>query len=301
MLAITRDVILRVVFGVEEGGALAAGRTATARLLRCVTPMIAFVPLLQRSWYPPWRRYRRARQAFTRWAERCLAERRARGGESSDVLGLLLAARYADGSAIPDDEIRDELITILLSGHETTATALAWAIYELGRHPDVLARLRAEIDALGPDPEPDRIARRPYLIAVCNETLRLHTILTEIARMVRAPVEVLGYTVPAGAGVGVGICAIHQDPALYPEPDQFRPERFLERTYTPYEFLPFGGGHRRCLGMALAEYQLRLVLADIVTRWDLAPDGEDQDVRRNIGMGPKHGVWMRVVGRRGAA
>ena len=104
-----------------------------------------------------------------------------------------------------------------------------------------------------------------------------------------------------GGLVGVGICAIHQDPALFPEPDHFRPERFVERTYTPYEFLPFGGGHRRCLGMALAEYQLRLALADIVTRWDLAPDGEDQDVRRNIGMGPKHGLLMRVVGRRGAS
>jgi cytochrome P450 len=300
MLAITRDVILRVVFGVEEGGALAAGRTAMARLLRCVTPMISFVPLLQSSWYPPWRRYRRARQEFTGWVERCLAERRARGGESRDVLGLLLAARYDDGSTISDDEIQDELVTILLSGYETTAVAVSWAIYELGRHPDVLARLRAELDSLGPDPEPDQLVRQPYLNAVCHETLRLHTILTEIARMVRTPLEVLGYSVPAGAGVGVGICAIHQDPALYPEPDRFRPERFVERTYTPYEFLPFGGGHRRCLGAALAEYQLRLALTDIVTRWDLAPDGEDEDVRRNIGMGPKHGVRMRVVGRRGA-
>jgi cytochrome P450 len=301
MLAITRDVILRVVFGVEQDGTLAAGRTAMARLLRCVTPTIAFVPLLQRWWFPPWRRYCRARQAFTRWVERCLAERRAGGGESSDVLGLLLAARYDDGSTISDDEIRDELIAILLSGYETTAVAVSWAIYELGRHPDVLARLRVELDALGPDPEPDQIVKQSYLNAVCNETLRLHTILTEIARMVRTPLEVLGYTVPAGAGVGVGICALHQDSALYPEPDRFRPERFVERTYTPYEFLPFGGGHRRCLGAALAEYQIRLSLADVVTRWELAPAGEDEDVRHNIGMGPKHGLRMRIVGRRGAS
>ena len=211
-----------------------------------------------------------------------------------------MAARYDDGSAITDGEIRDELITILLAGHETTSVALSWAIYELGRHPAVLERLRAELDALGPDADPDQIVKQPYLNAVCDETLRLHTVLTEVARIVRTPRELLGYTIPAGAGVGVGICAIHQDPELYPKPDRFRPERFIERSYTPYEFLPFGGGHRRCLGAALSDYQMRLVLATIVTGWDLKLDGEDEDARHNIGMGPKHGVRMRVQGRRGA-
>jgi cytochrome P450 len=175
---------------------------------------------------------------------------------------------------------------------------LCWALYELSRHPAILERLRAEIDALGPDAEPDQIARLPYLAAVCNETLRLHTILTEIARVTRAPFQLGGHTLPAGVSVGVGICAIHHDPAVFPEPERFRPERFLERTFSPFEFLPFGGGHRRCMGAALSDYEMRIVLATIVSRWDLAPAREDADVRHNIGMGPKHGVPMWVVGRR---
>jgi cytochrome P450 len=165
----------------------------------------------------------------------------------------------------------------------------------------MLRRLRDELDALGPDPEPDLIVRQPYLSAVCDETLRLHTILTEVARITRAPLELRGHTLPAGVAVGVAICAIHQDPELYPEPGQFRPERFIERVYGPYEFLPFGGGHRRCLGAALSDFEMRVALATIVTRWDLEPTGEERDVRHNIGMGPKHGVRLRVKGRRRAS
>jgi cytochrome P450 len=161
----------------------------------------------------------------------------------------------------------------------------------------VLARLRAELDALGPDPEPELVAKQPYLGAVCDETLRLHTILTEVARVARAPLELLGYTIPPGVGIGVGIGAIHQDPELYPEPGRFRPERFLERTFGPYEFLPFGGGHRRCLGANLADYQLRIGLATIVGCWDLEPRGDEENVRHNVGNGPRHGVRMRVIGR----
>jgi cytochrome P450 len=171
-------------------------------------------------------------------------------------------------------------------------------MYELWRHPNVLGRLRAELDALGPAPAPDLIVKQPYLSAVCDETLRLHTILTEVARVPRSPREVMGYEIPAGVGLGVGICAIHQDPTIYPEPHRFRPERFLERTFSPYEFMPFGGGHRRCLGAALSDYEMRLVLAAVASNWRLAVTAEDHDARHNIGMGPKHGIRMRVKERR---
>jgi cytochrome P450 len=298
MLDISRDLVLRVVLGVSEGDRLREGRRVLGLLLEASTPWISMVWAVQRWWFPSWRTYVRARNAFTRFVERELADRRARGSQSDDVLGLLLVARYADGSAIPDAMIRDELITILLAGHETTATALAWAVYELARHPDVLARLRAELDALGPNPEPDAIARQPYLSAVCNETLRLHTILTEVGRVPREPCTLLGYTIPVGVAISVGIAAIHHDPEIYPEPDRFRPERFLERTYSPFEFLPFGGGDRRCLGAALSDYEMRITLATVISSWDLESTGEDQDVRHNIGSGPKHGVPIRVHGRR---
>jgi cytochrome P450 family 110 len=298
MLDISRDVILRIVFGVEDGEVLDEGRRLLSILLHAVRPSICFIPLCQSSWFPPWTRFQRAKQEFSMFIARRKAERSGSGTEAQDLLGLLLAARFDDGTALSDDEIRDELLTVLLSGHETTAVALSWAVYELGRHPAVLARLREELDALGPNPEPDLIVKQPYLGAVCDETLRLRPVLTEVGRVTRASVPLLGHAVPAGVGVAVSISAIHQDPSTYPQPDQFRPERFIERTYSPFEFLPFGGGHRRCPGAHLSDCEMRIALAVIVTRWDFEIVGEEKEIRHNIGTGPKHGVRMWVTGRR---
>lgn len=299
-LAISLDVILRVTFGGERDALMDQGRAALQKLLHAVHPLIWFDPLFHAWWFPPWVKYRRAQRDFAQFVARCLAERRSSGsdGERDDVLGDMLAAREGNKPFWNDDEIRDQLGTILLSGHETTAVGLSWALYELGRRPDILARLREELDALGPDPDPDAIAKQAYLGAVCNETLRLHTILMEIARITRDPCEILGHTLPAGTGVGVGISAIHQDPSLYPDPDAFRPERFLAREYSAFEFLPFGGGHRRCLGAALSDYEMRIALATIVIGWDYDVVGEEKEPRHNIGSGPKYGVRMRVMGRR---
>jgi cytochrome P450 len=297
MLDISRDVVMRIAFGVERGALFDEGRRALSGLLEALHPMFALDARFQAWWFPPWRRYERAKQVFATFVTRCLSERRAGNHDSDDVFGLLLKSSHDDGAPISDDEICDELITILVSGHETTAIALSWALYELVRHPEVLARLRSELDALGADPAPDVIAAQPYLSAVCNETLRLHTILTEIGRTTRVPCELLGYALPQDTNVTVSISAIHQDPSLYPEPDLFRPERFLNRTYRPFEFLPFGGGHRRCLGAHLSDYEMRIVLALIVTHWQIELAGPDRDVRHAIAMGPKHGVPVRVTRR----
>jgi cytochrome P450 family 110 len=305
MLGISRDVVLRVVFGVEGGPLLAEGRRVLADLLHCVRPSFVFLPMLQTWWYPPWRRYARAARAFQSYTVRCVAGRRVRGEiathDAPSVLDLLLAPPEDGESPRTEDALYQELGTIVFSGHETTAVALSWALYEVARHPGVLRCLRAELDALGPDAEPDLIAKQPYLSAVCDETLRLHTILTEVGRVVTAPTDLCRYTLPAATGVGVGIYGIHHDPDTYPEPYRFRPERFLERTYSPFEFLPFGGGHRRCPGATLSDFEMRIALATILTRWELAPDGEDEDSRHNIGMGPKYGVPLRVRGRRQVA
>jgi cytochrome P450 family 110 len=301
MLGISLDVILRVIFGSERGDLIDEGRRALQKLLHAVHPLIFFDPAFHAWWFPPWLKYRRAQREFARFVTRCLGQRRSQGGDHDDVLGVMLAARDGDEPFWSDDHIRDQLATILLSGHETTAVGLSWALYELAHHPDVLARLRDELDALGPEPDPDLIAKQPYLGAVCDETLRRHTILMEISRMTRVPCELMGHALPAGVGVGVGIGAIHQDPSLYPEPDKFRPERFIARQYSAFEFLPFGGGHRRCLGAALSDYEMRIVLATIVTRWQYEITGEEQEPRHNIGTGPKHGVRMRVIGFRSPA
>jgi cytochrome P450 len=299
MLDISRDIVLRLLLGVEDKALMEEGHQVLSKLLHRVHPWISFSAMYQSWWFPPWVRFRRANREFSTFVTHCLEERRVRRHESHDLLGLMLSARYEDGTFMRDDEIRDELVTILLAGHETTAVALSWAIYELARHPAVLGRLREELDALEPDP--DLIAKQPYLGAVCDETLRLHSILTEVARTTVEPLELLGYRIPPGIGIGVAISAIHQDDSIYPEPDQFMPERFIGRTYSPFEFLPFGGSHRRCLGAAFSDYEMRLALATVVTRWEVELAGKEREIRHNIAMGPKHGVRLRVKGRRGRA
>lgn len=296
--AISRDVIMRLVFGLEEGPLMEEGRKIMDELSHASNPLIVFVAQLQRSWFPPWRRYFRAKQRFGDWVNRILMERRAQPGETDDVIGNMLAARYEDGSPMQDNEIRDELITVLIGGHETTAAVLAWAMYELGRHPAILAKLQDELADNGAANDPAVAVKLPYLGAVCDETIRLHPILAECARVLTKPMDILGHTIAAGNVLIVSILGIHHDPALYPEPERFRPERFLERSYSRAEFLPFGGAHRRCLGAALSEYETRIALAEIVLHWDFETIGTDRDVRHGVPMGPKHGVPVRIKGRR---
>jgi cytochrome P450 len=144
------------------------------------------------------------------------------------------------------------------------------------------------------------IGKAPYLSAVCNESQRLHTLLPEVARTLVLPFELSGYMLEPGDSVGVSIMAIHHDPELYPEPDQFIPERFIDRTYTPFEFLPFGGGHRRCLGSGLSDFEMRIALAEIVTHWDFESASVEHEVRHDISMGSKHGVRLLIKSRRNA-
>ena len=299
-LSISRDVIMRLVFGVEDGALMDEGREILDELRRALNPLIVFIPQLQRRWFPPWNRFARAKDHFTDWVNRLLPVRRARGGEADDVLGSMLVTQHEDGSPMRDDEIRDELITILQGGHETTAAVLAWALYELGRHPDILAKLRDELENSGAKDDPSLIIKLPYLGAVCDETVRLHPILSECARVLTAPQEILGCTIPAGNALVVSITAIHHDPALYPEPNRFNPQRFIERTYSRSEFLPFGGAHRRCLGAALSEYETRISLAEMVLAWDFETAAVDYDVRHDVAMGPKNGVRLNIKGRRGS-
>ena len=214
------------------------------------------------------------------------------------MIGNMLAARYEDGSSMQDHEIRDELITILIGGHETTAAVLAWALYELGRDPVRLAKLKAELDNSGSENDISLAVKLPYLGAVCDEIVRLHPILAECARVLTQPMQLLGYTIAAGSVLIISILGIHHDPELYPEPERFNPERFIEKSYNRFEFLPFGGAHRRCLGAALSEYETRIALAEIVLHWDFETIGVDRDVRHGVPMGPKYGIPLRIIGQR---
>ena len=297
-LDISLDVIMRLVFGVEDGGLMDEGHEVLEELTSSAHPLIVFYPWLQRSWFPLWWPYARARERFTSWTNRLLMVRRARSAYGDDVLGQLLTAHDKDGNPVSDTHIRNELISILSAGHVTTGVALAWVIYELSRHPEALSKLREELKSANDDPYV--VLKLPYVSAVCNETIRLHPILAECARVPTVPLEILGHTIPPGQALVISIVGIHHDPAIYPEPDAFKPERFMERKYSVHEFLPYGGGHRRCLGAVLADYELRIAVAEIVRRWDFEPAAEDYDIRHDLAMGPKYGVRVSIKGRRQA-
>jgi cytochrome P450 len=220
-----------------------------------------------------------------------IAERRAdpAAGERTDILSLLVAARFEDGSAMSDRELRDQLVTLLLAGHETTATGLAWAMDLLLRHPAALQRLTAELDT-GED---------EYLRATISEALRLRPVVPLAGRRLATDLNARDLSLPAGTDVTPAIWLTHTRPDLYPEPYAFRPERFLEQPPTTYGWIPFGGGVRRCLGAAFAELEMRVVLQTILRRRALAPAGRGAErvTRRNVTFSPRHGTVVRAARR----
>lgn len=300
--AISLEVILRAVFGVETDDRVARVRDAVLDYVNAFSPLLVFFPALRRDFagLGPWARFCRAKQALDQllYGE---IDRRGAGPPGEDILSLLLSARYDDGSAFTREQVHDQLITLLFAGHETTAISLAWALYFLHRHPDVLARLRAELRALGDHPAPEAIAENPLLGAVCHETLRLRPLLPILPiRRLRRPFQVGGYTLPPGMGVTASPGLLHRRPDLYPQPDRFQPERFLRRAPAPFEFLVFGGGARRCLGAAFALYEMKIVLATVLLRCNMrlaAPARRVREVRRNLTMGPLGGIPMVLESR----
>ncbi|GAB0107377.1 hypothetical protein JMUB6875_63710 [Nocardia sp. JMUB6875] len=212
----------------------------------------------------------------------------------------MLSTRYEDGSAITATDLREQLRTLLVAGHETTATALVWALYRLHREPAVLERLLGELSSAGTDPDPAELMKLPYLDAVCQETLRLHPPVPIVLRRLTGDFTLRGAPLAAGDTMGISVHLLHTDPAVWPEPRRFRPERFLERRYGPFEFAPFGGGHRRCVGAALADYELRIVLATVLTsvRLRLAPrfahGPTPLSVPHTITVGPRTAITFDV-------
>lgn len=329
MRAITLEVILRAVFGVSEP-ARVAQLAAPLRTLLDSTGQPSRLLLLQftSSERPrprsPWGRVRALMAPADRMIYEEIAARRAAlerdagtagdaaaaeaAAQRGDILSLLLAARDEDGRPLTDAELRDELFTLLVAGHETTATALAWTLERAVRHPEVLERLHAEAgERSGTDAAGDGGATaRPagdYLDAVIKESLRLRPVVPAVVRQLQAPLTFGGWELPAGVHIAPNIYLIHRRPDLYPEPDAFRPERFLGRTPGTYEWLPFGGGIRRCLGASFALYELRIVLETILARTRLAPSTDDPEkiVRRFVTLTPGKGGRVVVARRRDGA
>jgi cytochrome P450 len=284
MQALTLEIILRAVFGVAEGARLEALRHELRRLLDLVTNprMMVFPALLGPERVSQMGPFRRDVARVDRLIYGEIAERRAAADldERQDILSLLLLARDEQGEPMSDAELRDELVTLLVAGHETTATALAWAVERLCRHPPVLRRLSDEVAA----------GEEAYLEAVITETLRLRPVISIVARVLTAPVQLGGYELPAGVTVTPSIYLVHRRPDVYPEPERFRPERFLEASPGTYTWIPFGGGTRRCLGAAFAMFEMRVVLREIVRRLWIAPARPDPErvFRRAITETPRH-------------
>jgi cytochrome P450 len=303
--SISLDVIIRVVFGVTDPRRVEAVRKAIIDFVDVTVPALLFFPFLQRSFFGrgPWARFLRAKAAVSALLRAEIRARQSRPETTGDdILSSMLAARHEDGSAMSEDELHDELLTLLFAGHETTGIALAWAIYWLLRNPDCMQRLVAEIDAAGERPEPEVIARLPYLDAVVQETLRLYPIAPDVPRKLARPLVLGDYTLQPGTAVAVGTALLHTRPDLYPEPRRFNPERFLDRKFSPFEYTPFGGGARRCLGAAFATYEMKIVLATLLGQYRLTLD-EPREVRpgrRSVVLGPSTGVRVVLSGRRGA-
>jgi cytochrome P450 len=286
MQALTLDIILRTVFGVgvDEAEKLADLRGALREFLDITTNPRLLLPLLLVG---PKRV--RGISAFGRRIDRVdeliyreIAERRRAGDleERDDVLSMMIGAHHEDGSPMRDEEMRDELLTLLVAGHETTATSLSWAVERLVRHPEKLERLRVEVSD----------GREEYLTATIQETLRLRPVISIVLRRLTEPVEIGGYELPAGVSVAPSVYLVHRNPEIYPEPDRFLPERFLERPPGTYTWIPFGGGVRRCLGASFAQFEMAVVLRELVKRHQIRPAKPESEriFRRAITETPRH-------------
>jgi len=307
MQSITLDVILRAVFGVDEGAAFTRVREQVERFVAQANgpsaPFIALKPFqIDLGRWTPWGRFVRNRAAIRAVLLDEIARRRAEGTAGrSDILSLLVDARDEQGAPMSDAELLDEMFTLLMAGQETTATSLAWVFYHLLRHPDVLGKLRAELTrVVGSGPvEAPHLPQLEYLDAVTKESARLTPVATNVMRRLHAPARIGGLELPAGISVSASIYGTHHRPDLWPDPEHFQPERFLAARPSPNTFFPFGGGVRRCLGAAFATYELKIVLAEVVSRVDLriAPGYRMRPVLRAITVAPSRGVPV-VVERR---
>lgn len=302
MQAISFKIILKAVFGLKEGDRYDKLKDVLLAILNPKRPIVSALlflfPLLQKDLgaWSPWGRFLRQREKMNELIYAEIRELKENPDPSrTDILSLMMAARYEDGESMTDEELRDELITLLVAGHETTATALAWALYWIHHLPEVREKLLQELATWGENPESDEIVKLPYLNAVCQETLRIYPVaMLALNRLVKSPLEITGYQFQPDTVLLPNIYLTHHREDLYPDSKQFKPERFLFGQFASYEFMPFGGGNRRCIGMALAMYEMKLVLATLLSRWqlELADNKPVVPVRKGALLGPAKGVPM---------
>lgn len=304
---ITLNVMLQVVFGLPEQDKRFEQLNQLFLLLielfsSPFTAFLLFFPQLQKnlSGFTSWQRFLKLKQQIDALLVAEIHKRRNQLNKNyQDILSLLLEARDESGQLLSDDEIKDELLTLLLAGYENTASALAWSLYSVNSLPLVKEQLLTELNTISSDWQPEEINRLPFLNATCKETLRLYPItLSAFPRIVKQPIDVIGYHLEPGTTLIPSIYLAHQREDTYPNPKQFRPERFLERQFSPYEYLPFGGGNHHCIGDTFALYEMKLALATIMSQFQVKIVGNKtiKPVRRGLTLSPSKDLCLAITG-----
>jgi cytochrome P450 len=284
---LTLEIILRAVFGLEQGARLDKLRDLLTQVLVFSESPLSVLPALRRvtRWLPTQKRFDQVTAETDALIDELIEERRAEADdERDDVLAMLLKARHEDGSPMSRQELRDELMTALVAGHETTASQLAWAFERLARDPRVVRLVAAELDEGTTD---------EYLTATIHEILRRRPVLPNAEpRLSKKPITIGGFTYPPGVALLASAYLVHHDPSVYPDPYAFRPERFLGKQPGTYTWIPFGGGRRRCLGASFALQEMKIVLSEVLSRYELSPasDRPEQTGRRSITFSPSRGA-----------
>ena len=304
MQDISLQIILQAVFGLYDGDRSQQLKKLMTKMTELfnspLTSAALFFPSLQKdigAW-SPWGNFVRQKEQIDRLIYLEISERRANLDPSrTDILTMLISSSDEDGQGMTDVELHDELLGLLLAGHETTATAMSWALYWIHRLPDIKEKLLQELKSVTDPTDWMSIFKLPYLTAVCNETLRIYPVaMLTFPRMVVEPVELLGHKLESNTIVMGCIYLVHHREELYPDADQFKPERFLDRQFSPYEFMPFGGGVRRCIGEALAQFEMKIVLATILSNFDLELCDRKpvKPRRRGVTLAPTGGIKMTL-------
>lgn len=303
MREITLRIIVRTVFGMSASARFEELVGLLGEALDAAAWPPLMLPFFQRRMLGlgPWDRFQRAvRAADAILLDELARRRRGDVPPGDDILSMLLAARDEDGRPMPDDELRDELVTLLVAGHETTATALAWAFRHLLERRDLEARLADEVDGAF-ERGPEALAKLPLLDAITREALRLRPVIPIVARVLKQPMQLGGLELPAGTAIAPVIYVTQRDPEIFPNPHAFDPDRFLRASAKPAatQWFPFGGGVRRCIGMAFALYEMKLVLADVVrrARLRLAPTATAGMERRSITFAPRRGLPVIAIAK----
>jgi len=290
---VTLDVIIEAVFGEDDPTSVHTLHEQILNLVAAFHPLVATFRWMQRDFFGmgPWARLKRAARALDQTIAALMSKKRAHPG--ADVLSLLMSARDETGAPLDDQEIQEQLLTFVVAGHETTATSLAWALYELGRAPSAMERLRAELSAASDDPA--SLLQIPYLEQVICETLRRHPPVPIIPRKLARPFLLDDFELPAGQALGLAAYVAQHDPAHFAEPFSFKPERFSDVNVSPFQFFPFGGGARRCLGAAFAMYELKIVLGTWLKQahFELDEPGVVGNAFRIGTYGPSTGIRVR--------